>query len=269
MIQQAKYSCPICGEPLARVNNSYQCAQKHSFDIAKEGYVNLLPVQFKHSKNPGDNKDMVNARRAFLDAGYYQPLRDTIVSMQQQYMPNACVVDAGCGEGYYTAAHAATDTTVYGIDIAKNAVRIASKKYPQCHFSVASIAQLPFEDGSVEWLYSIYAPIKANEFKRLLSDKGYLLTVTPAARHLWQLKQSIYREAKLHDESKSQIEGFTLVDEQRLRYDMTFDDGQMALKLLAMTPFAFKSSAQLTEQLSLSTNFVCEADFLIRLYQKQ
>ncbi|MDN3651246.1 23S rRNA (guanine(745)-N(1))-methyltransferase [Thalassotalea ponticola] len=269
MSRLASYVCPICHQPLIRVMASYRCQHNHSFDIAKEGYVNLLPVQYKHSKNPGDNNDMVNARRAFLDGGYYQPLRDKLVQWQQDKMPSGCIVDAGCGEGYYTAAHAAKNCSVYGVDIAKNAVRIAAKKYPDCHFSVASIAQLPFAEKSVDWLYSVYAPIKAEEFHRLLKDDGFFISVTPGKKHLWQLKQKIYDTPREHDETKDQIEGFALVTQERLSYTMTFADGGMARNLLAMTPFAFKGSATLSEQLANDHGFSCTADFLIRLYRKQ
>ncbi|WP_371185358.1 23S rRNA (guanine(745)-N(1))-methyltransferase [Thalassotalea maritima] len=262
------YLCPICQSALEQHDKQYVCENRHSFDIAKQGYVNLLPVQFKHSLNPGDNKDMVMARRAFLSANFYQPLRDSIVALQQKYKPNGCIVDAGCGEGYYTHAHKSATTQVYGVDIAKEAIKLAARSYKTCHFSVASIAQLPFANGYADWLYSVYAPIKAVEFHRLLADDGYLLTVTPGAKHLWELKQLIYQDPREHNQENHHIEGFTLCDEQHLRYEMAFNHGEQALTLLAMTPFAFKSSEQLVESLSKVSNFRCQADFTIRLYQK-
>ncbi len=100
------YSCPLCHAPLSRSDNHYSCPQRHQFDLAKEGYVNLLPVQFKRSRDPGDSAEMMQARRAFLDAGHYQPLRDAIAERLRHYAPTD-LLDIGCGEGYYTHAFAA------------------------------------------------------------------------------------------------------------------------------------------------------------------
>ncbi len=249
-------------------NNIFRCQNNHCFDVAKEGYVNLLPVQHKHSKDPGDNKAMVNARRMFLEQGFYQPLRDKIVALCQHYINGKNILDAGCGEGYYTHAHQQGRQNVYGVDIAKNAVKIAAKKYKSCHFSVGSIASLPFKDEQFDWLYSIYAPIKIEEFHRLLSSDGYLLTVTPGADHLWELKQLIYQNPLKHQVTPVQYSGFDLIMEENLDYEMTFNDSQQSLNLLAMTPFAFKTSKNLIDELSSCGEFRCRADFKIRLYKK-
>lgn len=98
------FSCPLCHQPLSREKNSYICPQRHQFDMAKEGYVNLLPVQHKRSRDPGDSAEMIQARRAFLDAGHYQPLRDAIVAQLRERLDEkaTAVLDIGCGEGYYT-----------------------------------------------------------------------------------------------------------------------------------------------------------------------
>lgn len=267
-MNHSQYICPICHAFLTLQNKVFRCQNNHAFDQAKEGYVNLLPVQHKHSKDPGDNKDMVKARRLFLESGFYQPLRDTIIGLYKQHSLGSNILDAGCGEGYYTSAHKSIDNQVYGVDIAKNAVKIAAKKYTDCHFSVASIAQLPFRDHFFHWLYSIYAPIKTEEFNRLLADDGFLLTVTPGENHLWELKQMIYQTPKGHNVDKQNLDSFELISEQNLQYEMTFLSGTEALNLLAMTPFAFKSSQQLINTLAQSTNLKCQADFLIRLYKK-
>ena len=264
----AQYLCPICDLALSTENKSYVCANNHMFDMAKEGYVNLLPVQHKHSKDPGDNKQMVNARRSFLESGYYQPLRDVIVQAIKQYKSKK-ILDAGCGEGYYTHAHKDNNTSVYGVDIAKTAVKIAAKKYKDCHFSVGSIAKLPFADNYFDWLFSIYAPIKAEEFQRILSKDGYLLTVTPGKNHLWELKQLIYQTPMQHNIEKDSLDGFELLEQQQLHFEMNFAKGEQALTLLAMTPFAFKSSDKLIQTLQQATNFVCQADFMIRIYKKK
>lgn len=267
------YTCPLCNLPLRKHENIFRCENNHSFDRAKENYLNLLPVQFKHSKNPGDNKAMVNARRAFLEQGYYQPLVDRLVALYQEKIVTsadkpAVVLDAGCGEGFYTHQHKNAENTVYGVDIAKEAIKKAGKKYQQCHFSVATLSKLPFADGLFSWIVSVYAPILENEFTRVLSEGGFLLTVTPAKQHLMQLKQQIYDDAKEHDDEKLPIEHLALVHQENISYQMHLKTGQDTLNLLAMTPFAFKASEAVKKNVLNSDNFTCQADFLIRLYQK-
>jgi 23S rRNA (guanine745-N1)-methyltransferase len=266
------YTCPLCNLSLVAQENRYHCQNNHSFDLAKENYLNLLPVQFKHSKNPGDNKAMVNARREFLEKGYYQPLVDRLVALYQQTLTDnslpSTILDAGCGEGYYTHQHKSDENTVYGVDIAKEAIKKAGKKYQQCHFSVATLSKLPFIEQQFSWIFSVYAPILENEFTRVLADGGYLLTVTPAKQHLMQLKQYIYNDAKEHDEEKLPIEHLTLVHQESISYAMNLVSGKDTLNLLSMTPFAFKASEEVKKTLANINDFTCQADFLIRLYQK-
>ena len=226
-------------------------------------------MQFKHSKEPGDNKAMVQARRAFLDKGFYQPLVDKMLALYTEYAElSDNIFDAGCGEGFYTHQHKSKDNNVYGVDIAKETIKIAAKRYQDCSFSVATLSDLPFIDEHFGWLYSVYAPILEKEFTRILKKGGYLLTVTPAENHLIELKSMIYRQANQHDISKSPIEKLTLVKEQRLNYPMHFANSDDVLNLLAMTPFAFKTTNELVEQLKAQNKFTCQADFSLRLYKK-
>ncbi len=264
----AQYICPICKKSLVLINKSYRCESNHSFDQAKEGYVNLLPVQHKHSKDPGDNKAMVNARRSFLDKGFYQPLADELQHLYNKYADlTKPVFDAGCGEGFYTQQYVRATNDVYGIDIAKNAVKNAAKKYKDCQFSVGTLSNLPFKDNYFSWINSIYAPILEEEFTRVLADDGYLVTVTPAKNHLIELKALIYREAKQHDVSKNPIEHLTLIEQKEVSYAMEFTTGEDIVNLLSMTPFAFKTTDNLVNDLKARSQFTCQADFLIRVYK--
>lgn len=270
MTDLPQYLCPICQLPLALTNKVFRCYNDHCYDLAKERYVNLLPVQLKNSKQPGDNKAMVNARRSFLEQGYYLPLIEKLLSLYQRFSPsNAIVFDAGCGEGYYTHQHKTAENQVYGIDIAKEAVKKAAKKYPHCHFSVGTLSHLPFQNDLFDWIISIYAPILEAEYTRILAHQGYLLTVTPAQQHLFELKERIYQQAKEHDIEKSPIEQLTLIHQERLSYNMVLKNGEDILNLLSMTPFAFKASEQVKLALKAEKMFDCQADFLIRIYQKQ
>ena len=264
------YRCPICSLFLKLTDKTYRCENNHCFDEAKEGYVNLLPVQHKHSKSPGDNVDMVNARRSFLDNGFYQPLINKLLTLHTQYANGDLpIFDAGCGEGFYTHQYKNDSNQVYGIDISKSAVKIAAKRYKSCNFSVGTLSQLPFNNEQMGWINSIYAPILEEEFTRVLHTNGYLLTVTPAEKHLIELKALIYRDAKEHDTTKNSIDHLSLVAEHKLNYTMNFTHSNDIINLLSMTPFAFKASIELIEELKAKTSFSCQADFLIRLYKKQ
>ena len=269
------YQCPLCRQPLTFSERTYRCSNNHSFDLAKEGYVNLMPVQHKHSKDPGDNKEMMQARRRFLEKDYYQPMKQIVAQLCAQHLVDTehQLLDIGCGEGYYTDEVAneltaqSTNSTVYGLDISKIAIRFAAKRYQNCQFSVASSHRLPFAEQSLNAILRIYAPCKAEEMDRCLKDNGVVITVTPAGRHLYQLRERIYPEIRLHSEAPEELEGFTLEHEHKLNYMMNLVQGD-SFDLLQMTPFAWKSSDVLRETLKTAANFDCEADFLIRVYRK-
>jgi 23S rRNA (guanine745-N1)-methyltransferase len=212
---------------------------------------------------------MVIARRTFLDKSFYQPLVDKMLELYQQYgETTAPMLDAGCGEGFYTHQHKTSSNEVYGVDISKETIKIAAKRYKDCHFSVGTLSKLSFADNYFAWLVSVYAPILETEFTRLIKSGGYLLTVTPAEQHLFELKQLIYRQANTHDITKNPIKHLTLVEEQNLTYQMNFDNSDDVLNLLSMTPFAFKAPKELIAQIRTMTKFTCQADFILRLYQK-
>ncbi|HAE78003.1 MAG TPA: 23S rRNA (guanine(745)-N(1))-methyltransferase [Morganella sp. (in: Bacteria)] len=268
------YQCPLCQHPLTHRSGSYSCENHHQFDLAKEGYINLLPVQFKRSKEPGDSKEMMQARRAFLDNHHYRPLRDQVIAAFEQYLPAqaAQVLDIGCGEGYYTSALAerltARQITVYGLDVAKVAVRYGAKRYPQVSFCVASSQRLPFEDNSLEGVLRIYAPCNPDELTRVVKPGGIVITVTPGPRHLYQLKSRIYDEVHLHPLKEEHFPGFGPAEEQQVAYPMVLN-GADALALLSMTPFAWKATDAVRNQLAAETAFSCETDFLIRVYRRE
>ncbi|CED71983.1 ribosomal RNA large subunit methyltransferase A [Aliivibrio wodanis] len=267
------YQCPLCQHALHFANNQYRCENNHQFDNAKEGYVNLMPAHHKRSKNPGDNKEMMQARRAFLEAGHYQPMQQQVANLCQQYITDdsASLLDIGCGEGYYTSKIAeqldGENTNVFGLDISKVAIKYAAKRYLNCQFSVASSHRLPFSDLSLDGIVRIYAPCKAEELHRTIKDNGYLITVTPASHHLYELREGVYGDVRLHDEEAEEIAGFDLIEEKKLTYDMHLN-GLEALHLLDMTPFAWKATAAFKGELKEKTAFDCKADFMIRVYKK-
>ena len=261
------WSCPLCHAPLTRQQNSFHCPQGHQFDRAKEGYVNLLPVQHKRSRDPGDSPEMMQARRAFLDAGHYQPLRDAVCAILQGAGAGQ-VLDIGCGEGYYTHAFADIATRTFGLDVAKVAVRYGAKRYPQVEFCVASSQRLPFDDACMDAVVRIYAPCNPHELARVVKPGGVVITATPGPRHLMELKGLIYDEVRLHEENREQLEGFSRIAQRALAYPMTLS-GAEAVALLQMTPFAWRAKPQVWERLSQEGAFSCQTDFPIQVWQRE
>ncbi|GKX58132.1 23S rRNA (guanine(745)-N(1))-methyltransferase [Leminorella grimontii] len=270
------YQCPLCHLPLRLNDRAWLCDNRHQFDCAKEGYVNLMPVQHKKSKLPGDNAMMMQARRRFLDGGHYQPLCETVMHLLDSALPrdgHLSLLDIGCGEGYYTgfiarSLSASRNIAAYGLDISKDAIRAAAKRHSGIEFCVASSHRLPFTDDAIDGVVRIYAPCRDEELKRVVKSGGVIVTAVPAPRHLFQLKALIYREAKPHDDILEEIDGFEFVSQQRISYSMTLT-GMQAADLLLMTPFAWRASEALTAELKGQTTFECEADFYVRLYRKR
>ena len=262
------YRCPLCQLPLELNARQYLCANRHSFDLAREGYVNLLPVQQKNSKDPGDNKQMMQARRSFLQSGAYAALAQAVAQQLAKFAPSS-LLDCGCGEGYYTAfvAHYLPQCRIYGVDISKAAIKSAAKAYPDIHFSVASAYQLPFADNSFDSIVRIYAPSKDSELLRLIRDKGHLLTVTPGPQHLIEIKQAVYEEVRLHDDAIAGVPGFSHLDRQRLQYQFTPDNASQLLALVQMVPLAWKFTAEQQQQFAENTSSI-SIDFLIDSYQR-
>lgn len=269
------YQCPLCHQPLSLNDKTFKCENNHQFDMAKEGYVNLMPAHHKRSKDPGDNKEMMQARRRFLESNYYEPLRQEVAGICCKYTAGTThqLLDIGCGEGYYTDQVQQSlrlqdeNAATFGLDISKVAIRYASKRYPHCHFSVASSHRLPFSDQSLDAILRIYAPCKAEELRRVVKDNGVVITVTPGSRHLYQLRERIYQDVRLHNQSAETIEGYELEHQQQLNYVMDLENGD-AFDLLQMTPFAWKATEELREELKSATLFRCEADFMLCVYRK-
>lgn len=261
--------CPLCQQPLTMAEKSWYCVNSHSFDVAKEGYVNLLPVQYKKSRSPGDTPQSVQARRAFLQAGYYQPLRDAIHQLLQPLQAQQ-ILDIGCGEGYYTSVMSDSADQVVGLDIAKSAVQIAAKRYPAVTWLVASGAKLPFESHSLDVVTSFFSPLPLDEMIRVLKAHSHVLMVTPAPSHLFSIRDALFDNVELHTPEKfiSHLSiGFSLISEQLISYDLTLN--QEALKnLIAMTPYAWKARAENRAELEAKDQFMTQASFQVYLFKK-
>lgn len=261
--------CPLCRTPLTLENKSQRCANGHSFDIAKEGYVNLLLVQQKKSKEPGDNPEMVKARREFLQAGYYQPLCNAASQLIAPLNAQS-LLDIGCGEGYYTQAFSHIVADIIGLDIAKPAIQLAAKKHPNMTWLVASSALLPVADLSIDVATSLFSPIPVAEMARVIKPEGHVLVIRAADTHLWTVREALFGEVRAHHPDKFLEElspHFTLQQQQDLRFDLQLP--QQALKqLLAMTPYVWKAHPERRLALENHRDFNTTAAFSLMLLKK-
>jgi 23S rRNA (guanine745-N1)-methyltransferase len=250
------WRCPVCRQALregaiGEQGASLACSAGHCYDVAREGYVNLLLANRKHSQQPGDNKEMITARSRVHNAGLYQRLA---VALQEQLgglekQPSQ-VLDLGCGEGYYSAAiqQVLPAARVFGIDIAKPAVKLAAKRCPNGAFAVASAFDVPLQDSSLDLVVSVFAPLDAHELLRLLAPGGIYLKVTPAPRHLWELRCLLYEQPKPHQVDSQLVEGFESLIATDLNYTLQLD-GATLRDLVAMTPYAHKGGREAHDKL--------------------
>jgi 23S rRNA (guanine745-N1)-methyltransferase len=275
----ATWQCPACKTALQLQSSTWRCRNGHSFDQAKEGYVNLLLAQHKNSKSPGDNKDMVLARRAFLQHGYYQALGQRLAEVLQKNMDTRSVsqpwqfFDAGCGEGYYMGAILAQlkrqgyMVQASGIDISKAAVQQAAKKHKNMQFAVASTFDLPLAANSQHAVMQVFAPASSAQIHRVLVDNGIWLSINPASDHLFELKSMVYDTPQQHSAELNIAEGFRLLEHHRLRFVINLDDPEQRHNLLMMTPFYWSISEEKKLRLQQHLQTVT-ADFSITVLAK-
>lgn len=256
------FSCPICSEKLNAHDRVFRCAKNHTFDVAKEGYVNLLTVNRKRSQAPGDNAEMIAARRRFLGADYYKPLADALQNVVG--CPHR-LADLGCGEGYFTQALSQVAQEVYGLDISKVAAKAASKKVDS-QFIVASIMQLPFLSEVFDVVTVIMAP-SSPEILRVLKQGGVFCRVLPGEDHFVQLRQLAYQTLRGNRQPKMQLDNFSLLRESKVTFELNLNN-QAILDLVAMTPMQFKTTQDFHNQIAKLEHLTVTADFRIDLFKK-
>lgn len=261
--------CPICRTTLNKQQKQWSCQNGHSFDQAKEGYTNLLVVQHKHSKNPGDSKEMMQARQQFLSQGHYAFLSQAINQQVADCDPKH-VLDIGCGEGYYTQAlqqRLAQSAAIYGIDISKDAVRMAAKRCKESQFFVASNHRLPISDAGIDVVTRVFAPSDEHELLRVTKPGSHLLKVVPGSHHLSSLRALLYEDVQLHNEDAEEMDGWRLVEQQKLSQSKTLNHQDMSA-LVLMTPFAWKKNQQLQTHLAEREEFEVNFEFVLQLYRR-
>ena len=276
--------CPICKSRLEQEERRFACKNGHSFDLAAAGYLHLLPSNRMRAKIPGDNKQMVQARRDFLSKGYYQPVSDCL----NEVVTACCrqiagrkkplqLLDAGCGEGYYTnrlaesLRAAGLDFALLGLDISKFAVAAAAKSgrelLDRVQYGVASVFELPVKDHSCQVVTNLFAPVCIPEYRRVLKRGGVLVFAVTSTRHLWELKSAIYDEPYENEKLDHQYEGFELVEKHKVNTVITLPNQQDIDNLFTMTPYYYKSSVESVERLHRLSSLQTQIDVDIIVYK--
>lgn len=274
--------CPVCANPLNQNDKSYACLNHHTFDKAKQGYVNLLLANQKNSLQPGDNKEMVASRLAFLKKGYYlsisEALNRVIYKTIGMKTPNndLQIADLGCGVGYYLSAlkkYLSLNECLaeyWGIDISKEAIHAASQYDKTISWLVGSTNTLPFAPQSLDILLSVFAPIYVEEIKRILAPNGKIFVITPASSHLLELRKLLFDQVKEGDFEKivQKMNGFfELIDTVPLQYSIHLSSKNEIENLLKMTPFYWKSNLTKKTELLALNELAVTIDINIWIFQ--
>ena len=266
------FICPICKSKLNINGKAYLCENNHSFDIAKQGYVNLLPANKKHSDNPGDSKEMVLSRRAFLESGYYDCFTDKLCEIINSLFNSKkiTIADCGCGEGYYDGKLESLDCDfdLYGFDISKEAIRYASAKYKKYNFAVGSCFNMPLDNDSFDLALNIFAPMVESEMARILKKDGYMIYAVPGKHHLMGLKKLLYENTYENEEKHTEYEGFDFVDRISVKNEISVNS-EVGENLFKMTPYYFKTELGAEEKIQKNNGFTTQIHFDFLIYRKK
>lgn len=286
--------CPVCREDLQAAPGRFVCPRAHSFDEARQGYVNLLVATQRRSRQPGDSKEMVDARHRFLSSGAYDRVSDATAHLAQRATVAAAergggcplVLDVGCGEGRHTRRVAAALETgdgtadpvaavVAGVDVAKPAVALAARLHPAGWYAVASAGDLPLAPASIDVAIGVFAPMFGEELARVVRPSGTVIAVHPGPDHLATLRRLVYDEPRPHevkDPLRDTPELFARVGTMTVTFPLVLTDAQRLGDLFAMTPYRWHAPAGIGERLASEARrpggFETEVDVVLSTYRR-
>lgn len=261
------FACPIRQENLTLLETNFKCCNRHSFDLAKFGYVNLAP-QIKQSANY--DKENFQNRQQILEAGFYQAILDAVSDLLASSKTTTTILDIGCGEGFYSRKlqESHSEKTFYAFDISKDSVQIAAKSEPNwaVNWFVGDLARLPIKDANMDILLDIFSPANYGEFRRVLSKDGILIKVIPTENHLKEIRQRVQDQLTNKEYSNQDIkehfqEHFTILSSQTASLTKTITAEQLQA-LLSMTPLLFHVDQSKIDWSQL-TEITIEAEILV------
>ncbi|MGI6029028.1 MAG: putative RNA methyltransferase [Candidatus Heteroscillospira sp.] len=268
-----RFNCPVCSLPLWDMPGSLRCAGGHCFDRSKKGYVNLALSAASGKKRHGDDRLMVSARRDFLEKGYYEPLRREICRLAASVPGERLgLLDAGCGEGWYTSgvkAHLeAQGRTVdaLGVDISRDALIEAHRRDASLSLAVAGANRLPVPDGEVDVLLSVFAPVFPEEFARVLAPRGVVIRAVPLREHLFGLKSAVYDTPYHNPDMSPELVPLRLLEQSQVRYNLTLDNNADIQALFRMTPYFYKTGRDDQAKLEKLEHLETELHFGVWVY---
>lgn len=289
--------CPTCGESLTRKEKSLLCPKRHTFDLAKSGYVNLLPPGKGKNAHTGDDRDMVEARVNFLKRGFYDPISEVTARLIAEHAPRTSplsICDMGSGEGWHSCRIASItgeisgkDTVLLGIDASKHGADRASKLSRRlglmppdgigaphegssaAYFLPANIFHTPCPDRSFSAAVSMFAPVAWEEVSRILREDGVLVVVSSGKDHLMELRRLIYTEVHISEDEISSPHTFILTDRRELRYTVTLPDRDAIGDLFTMTPFYYKTTEEGRNRLLANDSLDVTVSVTLSVYRKK
>jgi len=267
------FVCPKCGGELSLADGRVKkCPLGHSYDRAKAGYYNLLLGN--SSGTHGDNKLMLDARHRFLSRGFYRPLAEAIKeAVLLLGGVGAVVLDAGAGEGYYTELVERAlferdgSSNVLAFDISKEAARYIPKRDERISVAVASSYDIPLPSASVDIALNVFAPMAKDEIKRVLKSGGKFIIAFPDRLHLFSLKKAIYKTPYENNPDSTELDGFRLLFDKEVKYNMELSTKEDIESLFMMTPYAYRTGKEERERVLGLDRLICEAEFRLVAYE--